>query len=121
MADTVEWVSDQLYEILGLSDHYTAEFLVGLAKKTSSTDTFLSQLQDTGAITINDSVRDFASQLWQRVPHKTTTEKPARAKEREAILQNQKNKSYQFLLEPEDDEDSTQTNRRTSISGRQGK
>ena len=121
MADTVEWVSDQLYDILGLSDHYTAEFLVGLAKKTSSTDIFLSQLQDTGAITINDSVRDFASQLWQRVPHKTTTEKPARAKEREAILQNQKNKSYQFLLEPEDDEDTTQTNRRASISGRQGR
>ena len=62
MADTVEWVSDQLYDILGLSDHYTAEFLVGLAK-TSSSDIFLSQLQDTGAITINDSVRDFASQL----------------------------------------------------------
>ena len=48
MADTVEWVSDQLYDILGLSDHYTAEFLVGLVKKTSSSD---------------DSVRDFASQL----------------------------------------------------------
>ena len=63
MANTVEWVSDELYDILGLSDHYTGEFLVGLAKKTSSSDIFLSQLQDTGAITINDSVRDFASQL----------------------------------------------------------
>ena len=59
-----------LHELLGLSDRYTAEFLVGLARKASSSESYLQQLENTGAITINDDVRSFASQL--HVGHNNT-------------------------------------------------
>ena len=112
--DIVEWVSDELHDLLGLSDRYTAEYLIGLAKKASSSTSFLKQLQDTGAITINNDVNSFATQLWDRVPHRTAVEKPARVKEREAILQRQKNKRYQLLMDS--DEEDTIKKRRNSTS-----
>ena len=102
MADsTVGWVSDQLHEILGLSDTYTAEFLVGLAKKAQSPEVYVRKLQDTGAIAVNDAVRTFAEELWRKVPHKQVTEKPARAKEREILMQQARNRSYRLLSDPD--------------------
>ena len=101
MAEVVEWVSDRLHELLGLSDRYTAEFLVGLARKASSPVAYLQQLENTGAITVNDEVRSFATQ----VPHKAAVEKPARARERELVLQRQRNKAYQLLSDEEEEEE----------------
>lgn len=104
-ADLVSWVGDQLYEILGLSDRYTAEFLIGLAKKCPSVTSFTTKLEETGALTVDDDrVKEFASQLWDKVPHKSIGEKPARAKEREAVLQNQKNRSYQLLYDSDNED-----------------
>lgn len=104
MSDLVEWVSDSLHSLLGLSDRYTAEFLVGLAKKANSSEAFLRKLKDTGAITINDKVSSFASELWMKTPHQRVDRYQAsREKEKAAVLQRQKNKSYQLLLD-EDDE-----------------
>ena len=103
MADVVEWVGDQLHDILGLSDTYIAEYLVGLAKKSSSCDGLIADLNNTGAITVDDKIISFAEKLWYKVPHKTVSEKPARAKEREALLQHQKNKSYQLLSDSDDE------------------
>ena len=100
----VEWVSDQLHELLGLSDRYTAEYFVGLARKAASPESYLQQLTKTGAITVNDAVSSFAGQLWNRVPHKAPVEKPARARERELILQRQRNKAYQLLSDDEDED-----------------
>ena len=120
MADaTVSWVSDQLHEILGLSDRYTAEFLVGLAKKAQSSEAYLRKLRDTGAITINDAVRSFAVELWGRVPHKQSTEKPARAREREILLQQERNRSYRLLSDPEEEAEPRQ--RRVKGSGKSRK
>ena len=100
----VEWVSDQLHELLGLSDRYTAEYFVGLARKAASPESYLQQLKKTGAITVNEAVSSFAGQLWNRVPHKAPVEKPARARERELILQRQRNKAYQLLSDDEDED-----------------
>ena len=100
----VEWVSDQLHELLGLSDRYTAEYFVGLARKAASPESYLQQLKKTGAITVNEAVSSFAGQLWNRVPHKAPAEKPARARERELILQRQRNKAYQLLSDDEDED-----------------
>ena len=102
--EVVEWVSDQLHELLGLSDRYTAEYFVGLARKAASPESYLQQLKKTGAITVNDAVSSFAGQLWNRVPHKAPVEKPARARERELILQRQRNKAYQLLSDDEDED-----------------
>lgn len=115
MADVVDWVSDQLHDLLGLSDRHTAEFLIGLAKKSSTLESFLVQLEETASLTLNDPLSEFANQLWRKVPHKAVAEKPARAKEREAILQKERNKSYQLVLDS-DNEDYSNT-RRSSLSG----
>ena len=112
--DIVEWVSDELHDLLGLSDRYTAEYLIGLAKKASSLTSFLKQLQDTETITINDDINRFATQLWDRVPHRTTVEKPARVKEREAILQRQRNKRYQLLMDSDEEEDTIKKRRNST-------
>ena len=104
-AVTVQWVSDQLHQILGLSDKYIAQFLVGLAKKTNSVPEFYSRLEATGTIKLNDEVRRFASELWSRVPHKQVVERPGRAKERAAIKEQQRTKNYKLISDPEDDDE----------------
>lgn len=104
-AVTVQWVSDQLHQILGLSDKYIAQFLVGLAKKANSVTEFYSRLEDTGTIKLNDEVRRFASELWNKVPHKKVVEKPGRAKERDAIKEQQRTKSYKLISDPEEEDE----------------
>ena len=118
--DIVDWVSDELHDLLGLSDRYTAEYLIGLAKKASSSTSYLKQLQDTGAITINDDINRFATQLWDRVPHRIAVEKPARVKEREAILQRQRNKRYQLLMDSDEEEDTIKKRRNSTSRNPQG-
>ncbi|XP_042148529.1 pre-mRNA-splicing factor ATP-dependent RNA helicase DHX16 [Ixodes scapularis] len=106
MAGIEQWVSDQLHSILGLSDRYVAQFLVHLAKKSSSKQDLVRKIQDTGTITVNDQVVGFVGQLYDQVPHQEQREKPARAHERairEALEQNAK---YE-LLPDSDDEAST--------------
>lgn len=105
MSDLVQWVSDQLHDILGLSDRITSEFLVALAKKSASGDAFVKKLKDTKALKISDSVSAFARELWQRVPRQKAVDPymASREKERVAIAQRQKNKSYQLLSDDEDE------------------
>lgn len=110
-ASLTTWVSDRLYDLLGLSDSYTAEFLIGTARKCSSEQLFLKKLKDTGALRIDDSVVSFASELWTKVPHKNVDSYIAsREKERAAVLQRQKNKTYSLLSD--DDEDDTSSAQR---------
>ncbi|XP_018416162.1 PREDICTED: putative pre-mRNA-splicing factor ATP-dependent RNA helicase DHX16 isoform X2 [Nanorana parkeri] len=103
--DGVEgWVRDQLHEVLGMSDRHVAQFLVGTARRSSSSADLLSRLMDTGAIDVTDKVRRFAEELWLKLPQKVSVERPARAAEREALAIQQKNKSY-ALLEDSDEEE----------------
>ena len=103
MSDVVSWVSDQLHSILGLSDRFVAEYMVGLAKKSSSPETFENKLRETDTITVNHAVRSFISELWDKVPHKQVAEKPARVREREILLQQKKNKSYRLLSDSDEE------------------
>ena len=118
--EIVDWVSDELHDILGLSDRYIAEYLVGLARKASSTQNLITKLENTGAITVNEEVRQFSHQLWDKVPHQAVSEKPARAKEREAKLQREQNKKYQLIMEDSDEDESKHKRRKSSTSSRQG-
>ena len=111
-AVTQQWVSDRLHQILGLSDKYVAQFFVGMAKKATSLPDFYSRLESTGTIKMNDEVRQFATELWSKVPHKQTIEKPGRAKERAAVKEQQRVKTYKLISDPEDDEDVTITTTR---------
>ena len=114
MANIVSWVSDKLHDILGLSDRYTAEFLVELAKKSNSGDNFVRKLKETGAIDVNQTVEGFAQELWSKVPHKQSVEKPARAQERKALLQQQKNKTYKLLSDSDGEEDTLSSKQKST-------
>lgn len=99
----VSWVSDQLHSILGLSDRFVAEYLVGLAKKSSTAEILERKIRESNTITVNSAVRMFLGELWGKVPHKQAAEKPARVYEREMLLQQKQNRSY-CLLSDSDEE-----------------
>ena len=100
----VRWVSDELHEVIGISDRNIAEFVLGLAKKSQSITEYVDKLRDTGAITVNNRVIEFANQLWDKVPHKSMPSvNPARIKEQQALQLQKKNMSYKLLSDSDDD------------------
>ena len=115
MAALKEWVSDRLHELLGLSDGYTAEFLIGIAKKSNSEDAFVKKLRETSALNINDAVLSFATELWIKVPHRRNEQYVAsREKEKAALLQEQRNKSYRIISDDDTEDISSLSHRRVS-------
>ncbi|CAN9501670.1 unnamed protein product [Ophioblennius macclurei] len=108
MASLEQWVNDRLHDILGLSDRYVSQFMIGIARKASSPEDFLFRLQDTGTIDINPSVTAFATELYGKVPRKQIVEKPSRALEREAIEMDRKNRTYTLLEDSEEEPEDVQ-------------
>ena len=116
MSDLVTWVSDSLHDVLGLSDRHTAEFLISLAQKASSEDTFVKKLRDTGALTVNEKISTFATELWRKVPHKTVNRYQAsRDREKAAVAERQKNRAYQLLSDDEEDTSKESRRKRTKV------
>ncbi|CAK6958918.1 pre-mRNA-splicing factor ATP-dependent RNA helicase DHX16 [Scomber scombrus] len=105
MANLEQWVNDRLHDILGLSDRYVSQFMIGTARRASSSQDFVSRLQQTGTIDIDESVTAFAEELFDKIPRKQVVEKPARAIEREAIEMDRKNRTYTLLEDSESDGD----------------
>ncbi|XP_033836606.1 pre-mRNA-splicing factor ATP-dependent RNA helicase DHX16 [Periophthalmus magnuspinnatus] len=103
MAGLEQWVSDRLHDILGLSDRYVSQFMIGLARKSSSADDFVTRLQQTGTIDIDQSVTGFAHELYAKIPQKVVVEKPARALERQALEMQRKNQTYTLLEDSDSD------------------
>ncbi|XP_022085325.1 putative pre-mRNA-splicing factor ATP-dependent RNA helicase DHX16 [Acanthaster planci] len=97
------WVRDSLHDLLGISDHYIADYLVGLAGKSSSGGDFIRRIQDTGTIDVNAAVNKFAHRLWEKLPRKVSSKETNRAREREAIARTKQNQSYKLLSDDEDD------------------
>lgn len=67
MANLEQWVSDRLHDILGLSDRYVSQFMIGTARKALSAQDFVTRLEQTGTIDINQSVIAFAEELFDKV------------------------------------------------------
>lgn len=67
MGDLEQWVNDRLHDILGLSDRYVAQFMIGTARRATSSQDFVSRLQQTGTIDIDQSVTAFAHELFDKV------------------------------------------------------
>lgn len=67
MANLEQWVSDRLHDILGLSDRYVSQFMIGTARKASSSQDFVTRLEQTGTIDIDPSVIAFAQELFEKV------------------------------------------------------
>uniref|UniRef100_A0A8C2GRB4 RNA helicase n=1 Tax=Cyprinus carpio TaxID=7962 RepID=A0A8C2GRB4_CYPCA len=105
MANLEQWVSDQLHDILGLSDRYVAQFMIGLVQKSSGPQDFVARLQQTGTIDIDQRITAFAHELYNKVsaPKKHVAEKPARAVERKVIEMERKNRTYTLLEDSESD------------------
>ncbi|KAF7226515.1 pre-mRNA-splicing factor ATP-dependent RNA helicase DHX16 [Nothobranchius furzeri] len=103
MANLEQWVNDRLHDILGLSDRYVPQFMIGLARKASSSEDFVSRLEQTGTIDIDQTVTAFAKELYEKIPRQQAVEKPSKAIERQAIEMERKNRTY-TLLEDSDSE-----------------
>ena len=108
MSDQVTWVSDQLHELVGISDRSIAEFILGLCQQSKSSDDFLEKIKDTGAIDVNEKVAGFASELFGRIPREMTAgekrRQENRRREEQAVLDHKKNKGFK-LVDFEDDGD----------------
>ncbi|KAI3361314.1 hypothetical protein L3Q82_013498, partial [Scortum barcoo] len=105
MANLEQWVNDRLHDILGLSDRYVSQFMIGTARKASSPQDFLTRLEQTGTIDIDPSIIAFAQELFDKIPCKQVIEKPAREMERQAIEMERKNRTYTLLEDSDSDGD----------------
>ncbi|XP_063055878.1 pre-mRNA-splicing factor ATP-dependent RNA helicase DHX16 [Engraulis encrasicolus] len=103
MANLEQWVSDRLHDILGLSDRYVAQFMIGLVRKSSSLPDFIGRLKQTGTIDVDNKVEMFAQELFNKVPQKQVVEKPARVLERQTQEMERKNRTYTLLEDSDDD------------------
>uniref|UniRef100_UPI003AADC07F pre-mRNA-splicing factor ATP-dependent RNA helicase DHX16 isoform X2 n=1 Tax=Centroberyx gerrardi TaxID=166262 RepID=UPI003AADC07F len=112
MANLEQWVKDRLHDILGLSDRYVAQFMIGTARKSSGHQDFVARLQQTGTIDIDQSVIAFAQELYDKIPRKQVVEKPARVMEREAIEMDRKNRTYTLLEDSDSDGDAVKEKER---------
>lgn len=67
MANLEQWVNDRLHDFLGLSDRYVSQFMIGTARKASSSQDLVHRLEQTGTIDIDQSVIAFAEELFDKV------------------------------------------------------
>ena len=101
MADVTTWVSDKLHDVLGFSDKYTVEFLIGLAKNSSSVESLVQKVSE-----IDNKMASLAQELWSKLPHKTQpVEHPYRAKERAILEERKKFQGYALVSDDEEEEE----------------
>ena len=98
------WVNDRLHDILGISDKYIGQYLIALAKKSSSANEYIAKLRETGTVEIDTNMVNFAKELWDRVPHKTVREKTSVIAQRQAQEAEKRNQSYALLSDSDEDE-----------------
>ena len=67
MSSIETWVNDKLHDILGISDKYIAQYLIGLAQKARDPEEYVQKLRDTGTVDIDDEMVTFSSELWNKV------------------------------------------------------
>ena len=84
----------------GISDNTIADFIIGLAKKSKSSDDFIDKIRETETLEITNALSNFANQLYQKIPRggaPTIGEKrkmEARAKEQAAVQLAARNRQY---------------------------
>ena len=104
MSELTTWVSDKLHDVLGFSDKYTVEYLIGLARNSSSPASLVQQVSE--GLNVDSKMASFATELWSKMPRKTQpAEHPYRAKERALIEQRQKFTGYTLVSDDDEDEE----------------
>uniref|UniRef100_A0A8C3UGP1 RNA helicase n=1 Tax=Catharus ustulatus TaxID=91951 RepID=A0A8C3UGP1_CATUS len=103
MAGLERWVSGQLQELLGLSARHVPAFLVALARRSRSLEELLERLRETEALRVEEPrVREFARELWDKVPREAPREPPGRAAERAALELQRQNRGYRLVESDEE-------------------
>jgi len=67
--ELLTYVGDRLHDLLGISDKYVVEYLIGLAGKASSAASFVQKLRDTDTVSVDGEMVAFAHELWNKVSH----------------------------------------------------
>ena len=70
MSAIERWVGDKLHDVLGISEKYIAQFMVGLAQKSGSPADLIERIKATDTIDVNEKVVSFAQELWNKVQRK---------------------------------------------------
>ena len=104
MSELTTWVSDKLHDVLGFSDKYTTEYLIGLARTSASRESLVQRVSE--GLNVDSKLASFAAELWSKMPRKTQpAEHPYRAKERALIEQRQKFTGYALVSDDDEDEE----------------
>lgn len=99
------WVNDQLHDILGISDKYIAQYMIGLAQRAKSPNDYVQNLKDTGTVDVDQNMVKFLLELWNKIPHTVSKESASKVQVRAVLEQQQKNKNYELLPDGDDDDD----------------
>ncbi|KAK9926087.1 hypothetical protein M0R45_023339 [Rubus argutus] len=98
------WVSDKLMTLLGYSQPAVVQYIIGLTKQAKSPADVVDQLVDSGWSSSTDT-REFAEEIFSRVPHKSSGPNVYQKQEREAAMLVRKQKTYALLDADDDDDD----------------
>lgn len=110
MANLSDWVSDKLHEVLGFSDKHTTDYLVSLAKSTTTSTSMVQKISET--LGDDNKTLAFARELWDKVPRKQPALHPYRVKEQALIEQQQKFQDYKLLSDDDDDDEETTSSKK---------
>ncbi|GAB1600938.1 pre-mRNA-splicing factor ATP-dependent RNA helicase DHX16 [Argonauta hians] len=102
---TERWVSDQLHDILGISDKYISLYLMEVGSKATNPQDFVSRIKATNTIDVDNRVVQFCQQLWDKLPHKQAPVKASHVAERAAKELIEKNKSYALVSDGDDSDE----------------
>ncbi|KAI3384930.1 hypothetical protein SNEBB_000119 [Seison nebaliae] len=104
--ELLDWVKEQLFGLLNLSDTFLAEYLVNLAEVSKNEKEFIETIRKTETIELDTKIANFAYELWGRIPRANEITKSSvnRLHELECLKQQKKNLSYEFVDELKGDE-----------------
>ncbi|KAK9669170.1 hypothetical protein RND81_13G113200 [Saponaria officinalis] len=97
------WVSDKLMSLLGYSQPTVVQYVIGLSKQASSSVEVVGKLVELG-LSSSGETREFAEEVYARVPRKNAGVNLYQKQEREAALLARKQRTYQ-LLDADDEDD----------------
>lgn len=96
------WVTDRLYDILGLAERTTVNFVLALAKKANSVSDLVTKFEES-ALPATAATQAFARELFAKVPRKAAGPSSYKQQEKEAAAYVKKQKQYS-LLDADDEE-----------------
>jgi len=101
------WISDHIYKLVGMSEKTMVDYIYVLATSSKNKNDLYNSLLSLD-IPQSSGLRQFADELYSRVPHKTKSVKKEsqerKNKEKETINLLQKNSSYKLLMDDSDED-----------------